>query len=158
MLFLHVVNKLLLVIKIVHSPEHIFWFAWKTRALTMYLRTSGSQILQKILRFSRPSSGWHFFRCITAACWRNKESSIGLWVPLSISRQDLMRQIPVLGNFPRFTQQLRIKMRFTLRPIPMKLQLPFLHLTAPQAPKSTCAKAIRLILITQKVFFHQLKY
>ena len=39
----------------------------------MYLRTSGSQILQKMLKFSKPSSGWHFFRCAEATSWKNRE-------------------------------------------------------------------------------------
>ena len=40
-----------------------------------YLRTSGSQIRQKMLRFSRPSPGWHFSRCSEATCCeiRNQE-------------------------------------------------------------------------------------
>ena len=79
MLFLHVVGKLLLIVEIVHSPEHtnicLICSLERSRCCRIvYLRTSGSQIRQKMLRFSRPSPGWHFSRCTEATCCeRNQE-------------------------------------------------------------------------------------
>ena len=80
MLFLHVVGKLLLIVEIVHSPEHtnicLICSLERSRCCRIaYLRTSGSQIRQKMLRFSRPSPGWHFSRCSEATCCeiRNQE-------------------------------------------------------------------------------------